>query len=76
MVSLYLDPKEENVFTHSLPANHTTYTGNTTVNESPEEIISILRARIKELESNKVTTQEVGITVHISQYTKFLDILH
>ena len=76
MVSLYFDPKGENVFTHSLPTNHTTYTGNTTANESPEEIISNLQARIKELESNKVTTQEVGITVHISQNTKFLYILH
>ena len=64
MVSLYLDPNGENVFSHSLPTNHPTHTGHTTTNgytnESAEEIISTLQARIKELESNKVTTQEVG----------------
>ena len=76
MVSLYLDPNGENVFSHSLPTNHPTNNGNTTANESAEETISTLRARIKELESNKVITQEVSMTVHISQYTKFLDILH
>ena len=64
MVSLYIDPNGENVFSHSLPTNHPTHTGHTTTNgytnESAEEIISTLQARIKELESNKVTTQKVG----------------
>ena len=64
MVSLYIDPNGENVFSHSLPTNHPTHTGHTTTNgytnESAEEIISTLQARIKELESNKVTTKEVG----------------
>ena len=57
MVSLYHDPTGENVLSHSLPSSHPT---NNTVSESPEETISGLRARIKELESI-VSTKEVNI---------------
>ena len=48
MVSLYHDPTGENVLSHNLPSSYPT---NTTVNESSEETISGLRARVKELES-------------------------
>ena len=58
MVSLYRDPTGEKVLTSeslssSLPTNNTG-------SESPEEIISGLRARIKELES-MLSTKEVSI---------------
>ena len=59
MVSLYQDPTGENVLTsHNLPSSFPT--NNTTISESPEETISGLRARIKELES-MLSTKEVNI---------------
>ena len=59
MVSLYRDPTGEKVLTsHQLTSSYPT--NNTTVNESPEETISGLRARIKELES-MLSTKEVSI---------------
>ena len=59
MVSLYFDPNGEKIFSHSLP---TTHNGHTIINDgSPEETISGLRVKIKELES-KLATQVVGIS--------------
>ena len=57
MVSLYNDPTGENVLSYSLPSSHPT---NNTTSESPEETISGLRGRIKELES-MLSTKEVYI---------------
>ena len=58
MVRLYRDPTGEKVLTsYSLPSSHPT---NNTTSESPEETISGLRARIKELES-MLSTKEVNI---------------
>ena len=58
MVSLYNDPTGEKVLTsHSIPSSYPT---NTTTSESPEETISGLRARIKELES-MLSTKEVNL---------------
>ena len=57
MVSLYNDPTGEKVLTsHNLPSSHPT---NNTTSESPEETISGLQARIKELES-MLSTKEVN----------------
>ena len=59
MVSLYLDPTGEKIFSHSLPTNHQTHT---MINDgSLEETISGLRVKIRELES-KLVTQEVGVS--------------
>ena len=60
MVSLYLDPNGEKIFSHSLPTNHPTNNAHT-IDASLEETISGLRVKIKELES-KLATQEVGIS--------------
>ena len=50
MVTLYQDPNGEKVFTsHSLTSSFSR--NKVTVSESPEETISGLHARIKELES-------------------------
>ena len=50
MVTLYQDPTEEKVLTsHSLTSSFSR--NKITVSESPEETISRLQARIKELES-------------------------
>ena len=58
MISLYRDPTGENVLTsHNLPSPFPT---NNTISESPEDTISGLRARIKELES-MLSTKEVNI---------------
>ena len=57
MITLYRDPTGENVLTSP---NLTSFPTNNTVSESPEETISGLRARIKELES-KLSTKEVSI---------------
>ena len=58
MVSLYQDPTGEKVLTSkSLPSSFPT---NNTTSESPEETISGLKARIKELES-MLSTKEVSI---------------
>ena len=58
MISLYHDPSGENVLTsHNLTSPFLT---NTTTSESPEESISGLQARIKELES-MLFTKEVNI---------------
>ena len=58
MVSLYCDPTGEKVLTNgSSPSSHPT---NNTTSESPEETISGLRARIKELES-MLSTKEVHV---------------
>ena len=58
MISLYRDPTGDNVLTsHKLPSSFPT---NDTTSESPEETISGLRARIKELES-MLSTKEVSI---------------
>ena len=64
MVCLYNDPTGEKVLTsHSLPSSYST---NNTTSESPEETISGLRARIKELES-MLSTKVVSIweTIHV-----------
>ena len=59
MVSLYHDPTGEKVLTsHNVPSSYPT--NNTTISESPEETISGLRARIKELES-MLSIKEVNI---------------
>ena len=59
MVSLYHDPTGEKVLTsHNLRSSYPT--NNTTISESPEETISGLQARIKELES-MLSTKEVNI---------------
>ena len=59
MISLYRDPTGENVLTsHNLPSSP--FPTNNTTSESPEETISGLRARIKELES-MLSTKEVNI---------------
>ena len=56
MVTLYRDPTGENVLSHNLPSSYPT----NTTNESSEETISGLRARIKELESI-ISSKEVSI---------------
>ena len=59
MVSLYQDPTGEKVLTsHSFTSSFPTK--NTTASESPEETISGLQARIKELES-MLSTKEVYV---------------
>ena len=58
MVSLYHDPTGEKVLTSdSLFSSHPK---NNTASESPEETISDLRARIKELES-MISTKDASI---------------
>jgi gamma-aminobutyric acid type B receptor len=62
MISLYKDPKGDNVFSHSLA---TGVVGEYTSKKSPqtydisEEAVSVLRARVKELET-KLSNQEVS----------------
>ena len=65
MVSLYRDPTGENVLSHNLPSSYPT----NTTNESSEETISGLRARIKELESI-LSSKEVSIQKVITIYHK------